>query len=53
MRPPSRCSLGSVRLSWPDGTLDLDAGAHVVIPQERHGLLALTDSVVLLTAAKS
>ena len=45
--------LGSVRLSWPDGTLDLDAGAHVVIPQERHGLLALTDSVVLLTAAKS
>ena len=28
-------------------------GGHVVIPQERHGLLAVTDAVVLLTAAKS
>ena len=44
--------LGTVRLTWSDGSLDLDAGGHVVIPQERHGLLALTDAVVLLTAAK-
>ncbi len=44
--------LGTVRLTWPGGTLDLDAGAHVVIPQDRHGLLAVTDAVVLLTAAK-
>jgi quercetin dioxygenase-like cupin family protein len=42
---------GRVRLSWSDGTVDLAAGGHVVIPQERHGLLALTDAVVLLTAA--
>ena len=45
--------LGTVRLTWPDGTLDLDAGGHVVIPQDRHGLLAVTDSVVLLTATKT
>jgi len=44
--------VGQVRLSWSDGAVDLDAGGHVVIPQERHGLLAVTDSVVLLTAAK-
>lgn len=44
---------GQVRLSWSDGSVDLDAGGHVVIPQERHGLLALTDAVVLLTAAKT
>ncbi len=45
--------LGRVRLTWPDGALDLDAGGHVVIPQDRHGLLAVTDAVVLLTAAKT
>jgi quercetin dioxygenase-like cupin family protein len=45
--------VGRVRLSWSDDEVDLDAGAHVVIPQERHGLLALTDAVVLLTAAKT
>jgi quercetin dioxygenase-like cupin family protein len=44
---------GRVRLSWSDGAVDLGTGGHVVIPQERHGLLALTDAVVLLTAAKS
>ena len=44
--------VGQVRLSWSDGAVDLDAGGHVVIPQERHGLLAVTDAVVLLTAAK-
>jgi quercetin dioxygenase-like cupin family protein len=43
--------VGRVRLSWPDDAVELDAGEHVVIPQERHGLLALTDAVVLLTAA--
>jgi quercetin dioxygenase-like cupin family protein len=44
---------GQVRLSWSDGALDLGAGGYVVIPQERHGLLAVTDAVVLLTAAKT
>ena len=44
--------VGWVRLTWSDGSVDLDPGGHVVIPQERHGLLALTDAVVLLTAAK-
>ncbi len=43
--------VGRVRLSWGGGAVDLDVGEHVVIPQERHGLLALTDAVVLLTAA--
>ncbi len=43
--------VGRVRLTWADDTVDLDTGSHVVIPQERHGLLALTDAVVLLTAA--
>jgi len=43
---------GRVRLSSSGGSVDLDAGGHLVIPQERHGLLALTDAVVLLTAAK-
>ena len=45
--------VGRVRLSWAGDTVDLDAGEHVVVPQERHGLLALTDTVVLLTAAKT
>lgn len=44
--------VGRVRLTWSDGSVDLDTGGHVVIPQERHGLVALTDTVVLLTAAK-
>ena len=43
--------VGRVRLSWPQDAVDLVAGEYVVIPQERHGLLALTDAVVLLTAA--
>jgi quercetin dioxygenase-like cupin family protein len=43
--------LGRVRLTWSGGSVDLGPGGHVVIPQERHGLLALTDTVVLLTAA--
>lgn len=45
--------VGGVRLTWSDGSVELHAGALVAIPQERHGLLALTDAVVLLTAAKS
>ena len=45
--------VGRVRLSWAGDAVDLDAGGHVVVPQERHGLLALTDTVVLLTAAKT
>jgi quercetin dioxygenase-like cupin family protein len=44
--------VGRVQLSWSDGVVDLDTGEHVVIPQERHGVLARTDAVVLLTAAK-
>lgn len=44
---------GQVRLSWSDGSAELDTGAHVVIPDERHGLLARTDAVVLLTTAMS
>jgi quercetin dioxygenase-like cupin family protein len=45
--------VGRVRLSWADDAVDLDAGGHVVLPHARHGLLALTDAVVLLTAAKA
>jgi quercetin dioxygenase-like cupin family protein len=45
--------VGRVRLTWSAGSVDLDTGGHVVIPHERHGLLALTDAVVLLTAAKA
>lgn len=42
---------GRVRLSWPDGSVDVEAGGYVVIPPQRHGVLALSDAVVLLTAA--
>ena len=45
--------VGRVRLTWAGDTIDLDTGSHVVVPQERHGLLAVTDAVVLLTAAKT
>ena len=45
--------VGRVRLTWSDGSVDLEPGGHVVLPPERHGLLALTDTVVLLTAAIS
>ena len=51
-RPRSRCSSAGSGSTWGDGSVELDAGGHLVIPQERHGLLALTDAVVLLTAAK-
>ena len=45
--------VGRVRLSWSDEAVDLGTGGFVVIPRERHGLLALTDAVVLLTTAMS
>ena len=44
--------VGRVRVTWADDAVELDAGEHLVIPQQRHGLVALTDAVVLLTAAK-
>ncbi|MET9661075.1 cupin [Streptomyces sp. NPDC006510] len=41
---------GRVRLTAASGDVELSAGALQAIPQERHGLLALEDAVVLLTA---
>lgn len=41
---------GSVRLTAESGDVELSAGQLHPIPQERHGLLALEDAVVLLTA---
>lgn len=41
---------GTVRLTADSGDTDLPAGTLHPIPQERHGLLALQDAVVLLTA---
>ena len=34
-----------------DGVIASEAGGYVLIPPQRHGLVALTDAVVLLTAA--
>lgn len=41
---------GHVRLTALSGDVTLTQGDLHPIPQERHGLLALTDAVVLLTA---
>ncbi|MCX4398556.1 cupin [Streptomyces sp. NBC_00264] len=41
---------GRVRLTAASGDVELEAGELHPIPQERHGLLALEDAVVLLTA---
>ncbi|MFF1648021.1 cupin [Streptomyces sp. NPDC058240] len=41
---------GRVRLTAASGDVELSAGELQPIPQERHGLLALEDAVVLLTA---
>ncbi|MFD9485658.1 cupin [Streptomyces sp. NPDC059991] len=41
---------GHVRLTSNSGNKELRAGQLCEIPQERHGLLALEDSAVLLTA---
>lgn len=41
---------GRVRLTAVSGDVTLTQGQLHPIPQERHGLLALTDAAVLLTA---
>lgn len=41
---------GTVRLTSVSGDVDLHSGQLHAIPQERHGLLAVDDAVVLLTA---
>ena len=43
---------GRVQLTAPDTSWDGAPGDHLVIPQSRHGLHAVEDSVVLLTVAK-
>lgn len=43
--------LGRVRVDWRTGSGELAAGEHAELPQERHALRALEDSVVLLTVA--
>ena len=43
---------GRVRLSAGDDGWELGAGGHVRIPPRRHGLVALEDSVVLLTMVR-
>ncbi|MFE8976003.1 cupin [Streptomyces cyaneofuscatus] len=51
--PPAASLLvlrGTVRLTAGSGDAELPAGTLHPIPQERHGLLALQDAVVLLTA---
>ncbi len=51
--PPAASLLvlrGTVRLTAGSGDAELPAGTLHPIPQERHGLLALEDAVVLLTA---
>ncbi|GAA3379132.1 hypothetical protein GCM10020367_61470 [Streptomyces sannanensis] len=42
--------IGTVRLTAASGDVQLAQGALHPIPQERHGLRAVEDSVVLLTA---
>ncbi|NUU20576.1 MAG: cupin [Streptomycetaceae bacterium] len=42
--------VGSVRITADSGDVDVAAGQIQAVPQERHGLLALQDAVVLLTA---
>ncbi|MCX5401469.1 cupin [Streptomyces sp. NBC_00102] len=41
---------GAVRITAPSGDVELTAGGLGPIPRERHGLVALEDAVVLLTA---
>jgi quercetin dioxygenase-like cupin family protein len=43
---------GQVRLTSGEDSCDLAAGELVVIPEARHALAALDDSVILLTVAK-
>lgn len=42
---------GQVRLTAGEDTWDGDAGDYLVIPPQRHDLMAQTDAVVLLTVA--
>jgi Uncharacterized conserved protein, contains double-stranded beta-helix domain len=44
---------GRVRLTAGVEACDLCADEHIVIPQQRHGLLALEDAAVLLTVVKA
>ncbi len=41
---------GRVRLTSPSGDVVLSAGALELVPHDRHGVSAIEDSVVLLTA---
>ncbi|MFI0709736.1 cupin [Streptomyces inhibens] len=41
---------GRVRLTGPGGSQELKAGQVAMLPHERHGLRAVEDSAVLLTA---
>ncbi|MDF3045358.1 MAG: LuxR family transcriptional regulator [Ornithinibacter sp.] len=43
--------VGRVRVHWRAGSGELEAGDHAELPQERHSVMALQDSVILLTAA--
>jgi quercetin dioxygenase-like cupin family protein len=45
--------LGRVRLTSDKASWEGSPGDHLIIPDARHGLEALEDSVVLLTVAKS
>ncbi|HSA50008.1 MAG TPA: cupin [Yinghuangia sp.] len=42
--------VGSVRITAASGDVDIAAGRLQALPQERHGLTALEDAAVLLTA---
>lgn len=44
---------GDVTLGWADGSVRLAEGEYAVIPQERHRVDAHTDSVVLLSIART
>ena len=43
---------GRVRLGAGDNSWELGANGHMVIPEERHNLVALEDAVVLLTVVR-
>lgn len=43
---------GRVQLTAGERSWELGAGEHIVIPDERHGVLALEDSAVLLTVVR-
>ncbi|MET9802604.1 cupin [Streptomyces sp. NPDC006368] len=41
---------GVVRVTMPSGDVELTMGSLYLLPHERHGLKAVTDAAVLLTA---